>query len=97
MVAIPAGFANTAPASPTSAAPAPPKAAERVVPGRAATMLPSVCAQAEERNGRQDAHDSSQPHQRIRMTFRRGTRLAGIARRPSVANSGVKSAVLNNR
>src|SRR3989442_163177 len=46
MVAIPAGFANTAPASPTSAAPAPPSPAERVDAGSRTTGLPSAWADA---------------------------------------------------
>src|SRR5439155_24948540 len=44
IVAIPAGFANTAPASPTSAAPAPPSPADRVEAGSRRTGLPSAWA-----------------------------------------------------
>src|ERR1051326_7071341 len=43
-VAMPAGLANIAPASPTNAAPAPPRAADRVDPGMRGGTLPAVWA-----------------------------------------------------
>src|SRR5256712_1693027 len=50
MVAMPAGFEKTAPASPTSGAPAPPSPAARVEPGRLSQAPPPDWAASEDTN-----------------------------------------------